>query len=503
MKFKRSAGVLLHPTSLPSPDGIGDLGPDAYEWLRTLARMGIGLWQILPLGPTGYGDSPYQCFSAFAGNPLLLSPLFLVDDGLLSLKDLAARPDFPANQVDYGKVIPWKQSLLELAFRNFRNLNPNPLMDEFKSFQSAESHWLEDYTLFMAIKETQNGEPWHSWPEKYKRRDEKALKKFRDEHTTSIEKYKFQQFLFFRQWDELKKYAAQLHIKIIGDIPIFVAYDSADAWANPELFYFDEDRNPTVVAGVPPDYFSRTGQLWGNPLYDWDAHRKTNFSWWVKRIKQILSSVDIIRLDHFRGFVDYWEIPAGMDTAEIGEWKMGPGKELFLRFEEELGYLPLIAEDLGQINPEVYVLRDELGLPGMKILQFAFGVDAENDFLPHNYPENCVTYTGTHDNDTTIGWYQSASENEKDHCRRYLASSGEDIAWDMIREIWSSVAVFAIAPLQDILRKDTSARMNYPGRLGGNWSWRYLPGEMDDEVIYSVFELSTLYGRLAGDNSND
>jgi 4-alpha-glucanotransferase len=496
MKFNRSSGILLHPTSLPGPDGIGDLGPDAYNWLQTLARMGIGLWQILPLGPTGFGDSPYQCFSAFAGNPLLISSLLLEEDGLLDLSDVSNRPKFPMDHVDFGQIIPWKHTLLDLAFEKFQKHSDSHLKNDFKTFIDNESFWLDDYSLFMAIKEDQKGAPWQTWPEPLKRRETADLDKFGKGHNLNIEKFKFRQFIFHRQWQRLKVFAGRSGLKIIGDIPIFVAYDSADAWANPELFYFDEKRNPKVVAGVPPDYFSETGQLWGNPLYDWDFHLKTNFDWWVNRIRSTLKKVDIIRLDHFRGFVDYWEIPAGMPTAEIGEWKPGPGKQLFDSIRQDLGELPLIAEDLGMINPEVFVLRDKLGLPGMKILQFAFSDDSDNEFLPHNYPQNCVAYTGTHDNDTTIGWYSSASDSEKDFCRLYLAISGEDIAWDLIRSIWSSVAVFAIAPLQDFLRKGTSARMNFPGKVGGNWSWRITPGEINEDLIYFVYQLNRLYSRM-------
>lgn len=495
MKFERSGGILLHPTSLPGPDGIGDLGPDAYTWIQQIKEMGNSLWQILPIGPTGYGDSPYQCFSAFAGNPLLISLLLLVEDGLLTVEDLSDRPFFNAVEVQYGEVIGWKNKLLDKAFINFKKKKFTRLQNEFEIFRENEAHWLEDYSLFMAIKQNQDGAPWFEWPNKLKRRETVTIQKFANQQKRAVERYQFRQFLFHRQWNDLKQFAEKSAVKIIGDIPIFVAHDSTDAWANPELFHFDEDLNPTVVAGVPPDYYSKTGQLWGNPLYRWDFHKEQGYKWWVQRVESTLHMVDIIRLDHFRGFVDYWEIPAGMPTAEIGEWKPGPGKELFDAITQMLGELPIIAEDLGQINPDVFVLRDELGLPGMKLLQFAFGNDAENEFLPHNFPHNCVAYTGTHDNDTTVGWYQSAPESEKDFCRRYLAASGQDIAWEMIREIWSSVSIFAIAPLQDFLRKGSEARMNYPGRAAGNWSWRFQPEEIGDNLVRDIYELNKLYGR--------
>jgi len=347
----------------------------------------------------------------------------------------------------------------------------------------------------MAIKENQNGRPWNKWPRGLKLREKKALDSFRAQFNHEILKHAFRQFLFFQQWKSLKDFAGQKGVKIIGDIPIFIAFDSADAWANPDLFYFDNTGEPTVVAGVPPDYFSPTGQLWGNPLYRWDQHENSGYAWWINRIRAALKQMDYIRIDHFRGFVDYWEIPAQMPTAEVGEWKPGPGRKFFKALEQTFGDLPLIAEDLGLINPEVYKLRDELSLPGMKILQFGFSGDPHNLFLPHNYPENCVAYTGTHDNDTTVGWYHQAQENETDFCRRYLGCTGADISWDMIRTIWSSVAVFAIAPLQDFLRKDTHARMNFPGKPQGNWQWRILPGEITNTLMNDVKELNFIYGR--------
>ena len=495
MSYKqRYSGILLHPTSFPGPDGIGDLGADAYQWIQTLSRIGCTYWQILPLGPTGFGDSPYQCFSAFAGNPLLVNPLMLVEDSLLSLVDLSERPVFPDDRVDFGPVIEWKNLLLNRAFDNFKKSQP-ALKKELEAFSEKQKDWLDDYALFMTIKDFHQGQPWSDWAQPFKMRDPQTLREFREQHADDIECQKFRQFLFFRQWNDLKQYAAQMGIQIIGDIPIFVASDSADTWANPELFYYDRDRNVTHVAGVPPDYFSRTGQMWGNPLYLWKAHEESGYAWWIRRIKATLDLVDLIRIDHFRGFVDYWEIPAGMPTAEIGKWVPGPGRRFFDAIRGALGDLPLIAEDLGQINPDVYVLRDQLGLPGMKILQFAFGSGPQDDFLPHNYTVNCVAYTGTHDNDTVIGWYETAPEKEKDFCRRYLNTSAGDIAWDLLRGVWSSVAYLAIAPLQDFLRLDGEARMNYPGRASGNWGWRFQNRQITQGLMQEMTELNFLYGR--------
>jgi 4-alpha-glucanotransferase len=496
MKFKRSSGILLHPTSLPSPDGIGDFGPDAYHWINQLADMGCGLWQILPLGPTGYGDSPYQCFSAFAGNPYLISPLLLAEYDLLTTHDLTQRPDFPHNSVDYGKVIPWKTKLLNRAYQNFRKNHDTTIANDIDKFYRQEEYWLKDYALFMAIKEDQGGISWAEWPQDLKCRDAATLLEFRQANKKKIGKYIFRQFLFYQQWRALRTYANQNGIEIIGDVPIFIAFDSADAWANPELFYFDENLEPEYVAGVPPDYFSPTGQLWGNPLYNWDYHKKSGFEWWISRLQSAFSQVDIVRLDHFRGFVDYWEIPANMPTAEVGNWRPGPGKMFFKTLMRRLGDLPIIAEDLGQINPEVFTLRDELSIPGMKIFQFGFGTDSNDPFLTHNYPINCAAYTGTHDNDTCIGWYENASEMEKDYCRRYTASSGNKINWDMIRTLWASVAQISITTLQDLLGKGSEARMNFPGRASGNWIWRFSVNELEAETIQAIKALNRTFGRF-------
>ncbi|HEX9018120.1 MAG TPA: 4-alpha-glucanotransferase [Anaerolineaceae bacterium] len=504
MKFTRSSGIILHPTSLPGPDGIGDLGPEAYRWVNFLKRTGCGLWQVLPLSPTGYGDSPYQSFSAFAGNPYLISPTLLLDDDLLTAADLVDRPNLPAEQVDYGPVIQWKLKVLDRAFEHFKSEAPAELKQQLSQFQAGQASWLEDFALFMAIKESQGMISWEGWPMPLRTREAGALNKFRQENAEAIERTIFRQFLFYRQWENLHKYTNDQGIKIIGDIPIFVAFDSADAWSHPELFFMDEERKPTFVAGVPPDYFSATGQLWGNPIYKWDVHKQTGYAWWIERIRATLKLFDAIRLDHFRGFAGYWEIPAGSPTAETGQWKPGPGVSLFEAIRAALQDLPIIAEDLGEITPDVIELRDTLGLPGMKVLQFAFQTDAHDPFLPHNYPRNCVAYTGTHDNDTTTGWYRTAMEKEKDMARRYLARPGDDIAWDFIRLAWSSVANFTLAPMQDFLSLGTEARMNQPGRLGGNWSWRMKESVLTDETLINrIHEANLLYGRMLGEEVED
>ncbi|MBA4374767.1 MAG: 4-alpha-glucanotransferase [Anaerolinea sp.] len=495
MIFQRKSGIILHPTSLPGPDGIGDLGPEVYHWIDFLSQAGCGLWQILPLGPTGYGDSPYQCFSAFAGNPYLISPALLMEQNLLKRTDLTDRPVFPVNSIDFGSVIEWKLTLINRAYQRFLKTSNSSLKKGYEEFCETEKEWLIDFAFFMAIKENQGGVSWDNWPESLRTRSEKAMEDFASKNAAAIEKQKFRQFLFFEQWARICKYAASKGVQIIGDIPIFVSYDSADAWAHPELFYLNEKGKPTCVAGVPPDYFSPTGQLWGNPLYRWDVHKKQGYSWWIKRVHSVLKAVDIIRLDHFRGFAGYWEVPAGMPTAEIGRWTKGPGKSVFKALETEFHGLPILAEDLGEITPDVIDLRDSYNLPGMKIFQFAFSSTPDDPFLPHNYPQNCVAYTGTHDNDTARGWYETAPEDERDFCRRYLACSGDDISWDMIRAVWSSTAVFALAPLQDLLCLGQEGRMNFPGKPAGNWGWRFESGRLSPDLIQRLKEMNFLYSR--------
>ena len=491
----RKSGILLHPTSLPGPDGMGDLGPECYRWLDFLHDSGCKLWQILPLGPTGYGDSPYQCFSAFAGNPYLISPTLLLENNLLTRDDFIDRPDFATDFVDFGAAIQWKITILDRAFAHFTRSRSKKLISAYQEFSDAQSLWLDDFALFMAIKETLGGGSWDNWPLELRGRNNAALSEFKATHSKIIEKHKIRQFFFFSQWSAVKNYANSIGIQIIGDIPIFISYDSADAWSHPELFYLSKSGKPTVVAGVPPDYFSPTGQLWGNPLYRWNVHKQQGYAWWLERVGAVLNMVDIVRLDHFRGFAAYWEVPARMPTAEIGRWVKAPGKSLLAAIQKKFPNLPIIAEDLGLITPDVIELRDTFHLPGMKIFQFAFAATPEDPFLPHNYPQNCVAYTGTHDNDTTVGWYESAPESERDLCRRYLASSGSEIAWDMLRELWKSPATFTLGTLQDFLSLGTQARMNFPGKPYGNWCWRYQASDIDQVLCERIREINYLYSR--------
>lgn len=496
MKQNRASGILLHPTSLPGPDGIGDLGPEAYRWIDFLDRTGTQFWQILPLGPTGYGDSPYQCFSAFAGNPYLISAALLLDQNLLDKSDLADRPNFPLERVDYGAVIDWKLKILRRSYRNFKSGSHPDIQQAFETYMTDEKEWLAPFTTFMAIKSQQEYVAWDKWEEKFRHRNPEALKAFKSENAEEIEFQAYAQFLFHQQWQALRDYAKSKGVRLIGDIPIFVAYDSVDVWVNRELFYLDEEGLPKVVAGVPPDYFSETGQLWGNPLYNWKIHQETGYAWWQKRMQAVLNRVDIVRLDHFRGFEAYWEIPYGNETAVEGQWVKGPGHDFFNIIKRELGELPIIAEDLGVITEGVIQMREEFNLPGMKILQFAFASDPDDDFLPHNYPEKCVAYTGTHDNNTTRGWYETAPEREKDFCRRYLARSGQDIAWSMIRVLWRSGAAWVLAPMQDFLSLGEWARMNYPGNPSGNWNWRMHPDAINEGLVNRLYNTNFLYGRL-------
>jgi 4-alpha-glucanotransferase len=493
----RSAGILLHPTCLPGPYGIGDLGPAAHAWVDALVRARQSWWQVLPLGPTGYGDSPYQCFSAFAGNPYLLSPEVFQADGLLNTEEVTA-PLFPAGQVDYGPVIRFKVRLLARAWENFQAGAAPALRAPYEQFCREQARWLDDFALFMAIKDAEGGRSWLEWPAELILRKAAALKQARRELADAIRQHKFRQFLFFRQWSALKNHANSLGIHLIGDLPIFISIDSADVWANPRLFLLDRQRRPKVVAGVPPDYFSATGQLWGNPLYDWEALQKTGYAWWVDRLRSTLAQVDLVRLDHFRGFEAYWEIPAGNPTAEIGRWVPGPGADLFKVLRRALagrGRLPLIAEDLGVITPPVEALRRQFHLPGMVILQFGFGGAFEARFLPHNYERNSVVYTGTHDNDTTRGWYEHLTDRERTFLKRYVPHVTDDVVWELIRVAWASVADYALAPLQDVLNLGTEARMNRPGRAGGNWRWRFSADMLTDAVLDRLADLTEVYGR--------
>ncbi len=496
MAFDRSAGILLHPTSLPGDTGIGELGPAAFQWIDFLEAAGQRLWQVMPLGPTGYGDSPYQSFSAFAGNPYLLSLERLAEDGWLGAADAVALGGGPAGRVDYGAVIPAKLERLTRAAERFEQAAAAPQREAFEAFRERERGWLEDFALFMALKEAHGGALWNTWEASVRLRRPEALARARDELAPAVRRHELWQHWFYQQWTAVRGYAAERGIRIIGDIPIFVALDSADAWANPELFHFDDSGRPTVVAGVPPDYFSATGQRWGNPLYRWDRMRERGFAWWLDRFRSTLDFFDIVRVDHFRGFEAYWEIPASEPTAVEGRWVEGPGQALFDALAAGLGELPIIAEDLGVITPAVERLRDDNALPGMKVLQFAFAADASDPYLPHNYPRNSVVYTGTHDNDTTAGWYAQAPEAERDFVRRYLGRGDDNVPWEFLRLAIASVADLAIFPLQDALGLGSDARMNTPGQASGNWSWRVTWDDVPPWLADQLRELARVYGRL-------
>jgi len=492
--FRRSAGLLLHPTSLPSPYGIGDIGPAAREWVRFVASTGTGIWQILPMGPTGFGDSPYQCFSSFAGNPYLLSPDDLHASGTLTAADLASYPELPDDHVDYGPVIIAKVALLDRAYSNYLAGDTN-LEAEFAEFRREHAAWIEDFGLFMALKDQHEGRPWTEWDRPLRLRHVRPIRAARRRLAHEVTRHVFRQFLFSHQWTRVRRLAAELGVILVGDLPVYVAADSADVWANRGLFRLDREGRPTFVAGVPPDYFSRTGQLWGNPLYNWRAHAAEDYQWWSTRVAATLAQVDVVRIDHFRAFADYWEIPADAPTAQTGRWVDGPGDVLFESLRRHLGSLPIIAEDLGELSPAVPALRDRLGLPGMKILQFGFDEDETHPFLPHNYPELSVAYTGTHDNDTVNGWYATAPESERDLARRYLSWDGTDPAGRFIEAVWESRAMYAIAPLQDFLRMGPEGRMNVPGVPGGNWQWRIPPGCDLNSVGDHLRVLNTRYDR--------
>ena len=485
----------MHPTSLPGPYGIGDLGDNLYKFIDFMAASGSRLWQIMPLGPTGYGDSPYACFSAIAGNPLMISPDRLITDGLLSAGDLRGRPKFPADRVDFGPVINYKYSIYEKAFANFKKLQGHAIRREYDEFCEENLSWLDDFALFMALKGKNGGAMWSLWAAPLVKRESGAIDAARRELSDRIEYHKFLQFAFFRQWKAAKAEANRRGIKIVGDVPIFVAYDSADVWVHPELFHLDPAGKPTVVAGVPPDYFSKTGQLWGNPLYRWDSIKKDGFGWWITRFKETLKSVDIIRIDHFRGFEAYWEVPASEKTAVRGKWVKAPGTELFEAVREGLGNLPIIAEDLGVITPEVEKLRDDFGFAGMKILQFAFGSDPANQYLPHNYVPNSVVYSGTHDNETTIGWFENISEKEKEAVLNYTDTTGKNINWDFIRLAAASVSDIAVVPVQDISGAGVEGRMNTPGKASGNWSYRFKMADLKPILAEKLAQICHTFGR--------
>lgn len=505
---KRAAGILLHPTSLPSPHGIGDLGPGAYRFLDFLRASGMRLWQILPLGPCGHGNSPYSAVSSFAGNPLLISLELLVEEGLLSWEELADPPQFPEERVDYESVESWKRPLLRKAAGRF--LKEPPVA--FDEFCGQEEWWLEDFALYTALQDHFSANPVHEtedariinryWPRDIALREPEALERWRDRFADEILLQKALQLLFFRQWRRLKAYAGEAGIEIIGDVPIFVAPDSADVWAFRSNFQIDEAGRLKALAGVPPDYFSAEGQLWGNPLFDWESMGKEEYAWWRRRLEAILNQVDWVRIDHFRAFQAYWRIPAEAESAKEGEWIPAPGADFFRVLRAEMGELPIIAEDLGIITDEVHRLRRAAGLPGMKVLQFAFEFGAEGEFrgnhpfLPHMHARNSVVYTGTHDNDTTAGWYASRDEKTRDIVRRFLARDDHDIVWDLIRLALSSPAGFAIIPFQDLLGEGSEARMNTPSTVGShNWAYRYRPGDANELISARLYEMNMLYGR--------
>ncbi len=493
MLQQRSAGILLHPTSLPSRGAIGDLGPEAYAFADFLARAQQGVWQVLPLSPPGLGNSPYSAISAFAGNPLLISLERLADRGWISQDRLAGLPSF--GSVDFDQVKAYKLPLLRQAAQNFLESSQADHR-RFGSFKQENAAWLEDFVLFNVMRQTHQGISWNAWPKELARREPEGLRHFGIQYQRKLEVERVIQFAFFEQWRALRNYCAQRGIRIVGDVAIFVNYDSADVWRNPELFYLDENLQPTVVAGVPPDAFSATGQRWGNPLYRWDVSKAQGYDWWVRRLSWSLSEYDIVRLDHFRGFESYWEIPATEPTAVHGRWVKGPQDDFFHTLRTRLGGLPFVAEDLGMITPEVHALRQRLGIPGMKVLQFGFGDPGAHIYLPHNFEPNCVVYTGTHDNDTTVGWWATgATREEKRAAKAYLGVARDGIQWAMIRAASASVANLVIVPLQDTLGLGSDARMNVPSRTNGNWGWRYAMGDLTNDLADKLRALSVVCDR--------
>lgn len=505
--FPRRSGILLHPTSLPSRAGIGDFGMEAYRFVDFLNRSGSKLWQVLPLNPTGYGDSPFQCFSASAGNPLLISLDALVERGLLVPTDLDPRPGFPAQSVDFDAVFGYKLPLLAKAAKTFFLRASAEQRQEFESFCRANAEWLDQFALFMSCKASHGGLPWIDWEPAIAAREPEAIEHWTIRFAEQINEIKFSQFEFFRQWQALRSYAHNHGVQIIGDVPVYVAHDSADVWAHREFFLLTREGRPVKVAGVPPDYFSATGQLWGNPTCNWELLKNTGYSWWIGRLRAAFRLYDIVRIDHFRGFEAYWEIPAGESTAMNGRWVKGPGAELFSALEKTLGPLPIIAENLGVITPEVEQIRHQFGFPGMAILQFAFGNDPQGpSFRPHNYVRNLVAYTGTHDNDTVVGWWNSKGGidsvrtpedvvKEHEFARVYLGSEQEPIQWTMIRTVLASVADTAIIPLQDVLGLGSESRMNLPGTSRGNWRWRFEPEALSSNLASRLLRLNRAYDR--------
>ncbi|MGB7463696.1 MAG: 4-alpha-glucanotransferase [Candidatus Acidiferrum sp.] len=493
----RASGILLHLTSLPSPYGIGDLGPSAFSWVNRLQEAGQRWWQALPLGPTGYGNSPYQSLSSFAGNSLLISPCGLISEGLLETSDCEAH--FAQDVVDYDSIIPFKQRLLEKAWVKFKAGERKDLRPAYDEFCATQESWLEDYALFRALKSKFDGTYYLKWPEDLVQRKPWALEKARRELETQIDQFRLEQFLLLRQADQLKAHGRAKGVSLIGDLPFFVSPDSSDVWANPELFLLDEQRRPRFVAGVPPDYFSAQGQLWGNPVYNWDALRATGYQWFIQRLRALLAHVDVVRLDHFRGFAAAWYVPAGSPTAQSGQWVPGPGEAFFRVVQSELGRLPFIAEDLGVITPDVVALRDQFQVPGTRVLQFAFDGNADNPYLPHNFITNAVAYTGTHDNAPSREWYGELPDSQKQNFWSYLKcklGGSAEAAPALIRLAWSSVAGLAIAPLQDLLDLGMGSRMNVPGRADGNWRWRFSEDVMSSPVFEWLRELTESSKRM-------
>lgn len=495
MPESRRSGILCHPTSLPGPHGIGDFGESAFRFVEWLQSGAQSVWQILPLGPIGAGNSPYASPSAFAGNTLLISLPWLVGDGLLEEGDLASSPEFSESTVDYGTVRAFKKPLLRRAFDRFRRGAATHLRPDFEAYEELERYWLSEFALFMALKEAHGPDSWTSWPTEIAQRESAVLAAAERQHRDEIRFHTFAQFLFDRQWNEVRRHCAVHGIQILGDIPIFVAYDSADVWANQEIFLLDERGVPTAEAGVPPDAFAAEGQHWGNPQYDWAENARTGYAWWIERVRTSLRRVDLLRIDHFRGFAASWVIPTGSPTAASGHWEAGPGKEIFEAIRASLGTLPFVVEDLGLVTPDVIALRKELGFPGMSVLQFAFDSGPMNAYLPHNYDSNTVVYSGTHDNQTTIGWFRSLPDWVRTNVQRYLGRDGSDVAWDLIRLAQSSVADRAIIPLQDVMRLDDDARMNFPGTPTGNWTWRFAPHQLHTGLADGMKELTEAYGR--------
>lgn len=496
MNFERAAGVLLHPTSLPGPYGIGDLGIFAQQYIDWLADAGVRWWQVLPLNVPGEGNSPYATRSTFAGNTLLVSPEGLVADGLLSPKDLQPVPPFRGPGVDFAGAEGFKTRLLRRAFETYRHGKDAALPRALDEFRTTEKNWVEDWAVFAALKEAHANVAWFDWPRALALREPRALAAWRSAHEEEVEFHVFAQFVFARQWRRLRDYAATRKVRILGDMPMFVALDSAEVWARRDLFLLDADGRPTSVAGVPPDYFNADGQFWGNPLYDWEAMAGEGYAWWIERVRQTLETVDALRLDHFRGFAAFWNIPKGARTAKEGAWTPGPGRALFDAVAKALGELPFVAEDLGLIDAPVNELRNALELPGMAVLQFAFSPEPRSLFLPCSHTKNLVVYTGTHDNNTTRGWYdEEANEKEKDFLRRYLGVAGHEIHWDMIRAALGSVADLAIVPHQDLAGLGSAARMNRPGTSKENWDFRLAGWMLDPGIRYRLAELVWLFGR--------